>query len=280
MNAESTGSGAAGKILLPDPRPIKPASEPGSAAADTAMNSNADPSPLGGSTTTEPEPGGPRVRTKYPPSFKAAPSLSNKSRSTLVSLGVSEPYFMIKSKRRSRRPFTPTEDEALLKGYAVHGFQWTLIQQDKHLNLSHRRATDLRDRFRTKFPHAYREGGSVSGKAIVPHQVEVSPGKLNSLVEGKEEQPPRGQPLLSDVGSTPNEKRRSTNNADTANLGSGAISSLPLSAPVGSLDSSMSAVNAGSAFQFPLDENPTIGGTGDPPWEDNTLPPLVWDELG
>lgn len=88
---------------------------------------------------------------------------------------------MIKSKRRSRRPFTPAEDEALLKGYAVHGFQWTLIQQDKHLNLSHRRATDLRDRFRTKFPNAYREGGSVSGGSIGSLQRENSNENMRTL---------------------------------------------------------------------------------------------------
>ncbi|KAL2009083.1 hypothetical protein VTN00DRAFT_7277 [Thermoascus crustaceus] len=167
MKAESHGSnGTAGKILLPDPRPAQPGVESSSSTVGPAVNSNAESSPSGPSSATESDSAGLRQHTKYPPTFKATPSLSNKSRSTLVSLGIPEPYFTIKSKRRSRRPFTPAEDEALLKGYAVHGFQWTLIQQDKHLNLGHRRATDLRDRFRTKFPHAYREGGSVSGKTL------------------------------------------------------------------------------------------------------------------
>lgn len=96
------------------------------------------------------------------------PRLSNKSKSALASLGIPEPHYVDKPRKRSRRPFTSSEDEALLKGYAVHGFQWTSIQQDERLNLGHRKATDLRDRFRTKFPHAYREGGSVSGKSLNP----------------------------------------------------------------------------------------------------------------
>ncbi|KAH8703706.1 hypothetical protein BGW36DRAFT_423257 [Talaromyces proteolyticus] len=150
INAESLSSGAGGKILLPDPRPKD--------------NAPVDPVESSASKLNEPSP---TTRPKQSLSVSKSPlSQSHKSKSTLSSLGIPEPYFTIKSKRRSRRPFTSVEDEALLKGYAVHGFQWTLIQQDKHLNLSHRKATDLRDRFRTKFPSAYREGGSVSGKSI------------------------------------------------------------------------------------------------------------------
>ena len=95
-----------------------------------------------------------------------AQRLSHKPEPALGNLGITEPYNPAKSRRRLRRPFTAEEDEDLLKGYAIHGFQWTLIQQSKELNLGHRRATDLRDRFRTKFPNAYREGGSVRSSVL------------------------------------------------------------------------------------------------------------------
>lgn len=107
-----------------------------------------------------------RTQPRPPSPTGKPPRLSNKSKSALASLGIPEPQYVDKPRKRSRRPFTSSEDEALLKGYAVHGFQWTSIQQDERLNLGHRKATDLRDRFRTKFPHAYREGGSVSGKSL------------------------------------------------------------------------------------------------------------------
>jgi hypothetical protein len=272
MNAESRDSGAGGKILLPDPRP-KPAAESGSTPTDAA-----EPSP-GSSRMNESDPIGSQARSKHPPSFKAAPTLSNKSKSTLVSLGIPEPYFTIKSKRRSRRPFTPAEDEALLKGYAVHGFQWTLIQQDTHLNLSHRRATDLRDRFRTKFPHAYREGGSVSGKTIET--------QLNRNV-GSVKQSLAKAPILPDLISTTTtitttitttppstEKRRKANgNLEIPSTGPIDAAMLPPAPPAGT-------TSTGGVFPFVLEEGTAgVTSTSSSSWEDNTLPPLVWDELG
>jgi hypothetical protein len=59
--------------------------------------------------------------------------------------------------RRKRRAWTDTEDDALLRGVQKHGFQWTLIHDDESLQLQHRRATDLRDRIRNKFPDGYRQ---------------------------------------------------------------------------------------------------------------------------
>jgi hypothetical protein len=297
MNAESTTSGAGGKILLPDPRPNKPA------------DSSADPEASSGSSKMiESEPSHTQNnRTTQAPLGNATPTLSNKSKSTLVSLGVPEPYFTIKSKRRSRRPFTPAEDEALLKGYAVHGFQWTLIQQDTHLNLSHRRATDLRDRFRTKFPHAYREGGSVSGKTVGTQRtgggsggdVAISPGGRHREHHPSPASPPSKQPRpmlppgLSTPPSSVEKKRKSTVPGHSEQLSNnmmlGPVSSalLPSAATSGSLDATPPGTGATAAAVYPfvLEENAGGGGGvhgdgGPPTWEDNTLPPLVWDELG
>lgn len=201
MKAESLTSGAGGKILLPDPRPKD--STTSTEMIDPSPSKLSEPLSLTKPTPTPTTSGSPPYSTT---STKTAPTQSLKSKSTLSSLGVAEPYFTIKSKRRSRRPFTPAEDEALLKGYAVHGFQWTLIQQDRHLNLSHRRATDLRDRFRTKFPNAYREGGSVSGGSIGSLRREHSSENNNSstpssdsrgnIVSGLKESQPHSTSIL------------------------------------------------------------------------------------
>ncbi|RMZ92176.1 hypothetical protein DV736_g572, partial [Chaetothyriales sp. CBS 134916] len=62
--------------------------------------------------------------------------------------------------RRKRRAWTPGEDERLIKGIQKHGFQWTNIHDDPDLDLIHRRATDLRDRIRNKYPEGYRRAES------------------------------------------------------------------------------------------------------------------------
>ncbi|OOF98630.1 hypothetical protein ASPCADRAFT_504258 [Aspergillus carbonarius ITEM 5010] len=237
--AETEGSdGQAGKIHLPHPRPAE------SHASGSAVTLNESSGPK------EADPKGTKT-TKNSSLSKTAATLSSRSKSTLASLGIPEPHFTMKSRRRSRRPFTVVEDEALLKGYAVHGFQWTLIQQDKRLNLSHRRATDLRDRFRTKFPHAYRDGGSVSGRTL--H------GK--PLKESKEHVP--GNELEPYTRPKPDVNARRPIDPALA----------PPAPPQGLHESSSSAGPGG--FPFPLDEN----GSGEASWADNTLAPMMWDEL-
>ncbi|CRG82875.1 hypothetical protein PISL3812_00221 [Talaromyces islandicus] len=281
INAESITSGAGGKILLPDPRPKD------SAAVDPVDPSSSKSSP-------------PRKSKQSSSVSKSSLPQSHKSKSTLSSLGIPAPYFTKKSNRRSRRPFTPAEDEALLKGYAVHGFQWTLIQQDKHLNLSHRKATDLRDRFRTKFPSAYREGGSVSGNSLHRASAEGKQSNANDM-SPQQNTPTRsthtGNPSSSGMVPSPQSAERKQLTASEpvglasissllpprllnqsgildANGSGGGISSMddttPTNTPAGatSFAESSSSSNAGN-------KNPSAGSS----WVDNTLPPLNWDDL-
>ncbi|OJJ43473.1 hypothetical protein ASPZODRAFT_954579 [Penicilliopsis zonata CBS 506.65] len=244
LRAETEGSaGTRGKILLPDPRPANTGSEststPGSSAGHDSLPPSSSSPPTHGELKTT------RASSKYTPVARSAPTLSSKSMSTLESLGIPEPHFTMNSRRRSRRPFTNAEDEALLKGYAVHGFQWTLIQQDKRLSLSHRKATDLRDRFRTKFPHAYRDGGSQPRSSLYQTDCSLS----NTLGPIDPALPPLAPPqgLLAVSSSSSNPTASST----------GPVSS-----------------------NFPLDVENTSGNLNvDGSWEDNTLPPMVWDEL-
>lgn len=58
--------------------------------------------------------------------------------------------------RRGRMKFTDEEDEALLRGYEKYASQWQKIRTDPELGLEHRSRTDLRDRFRNKFPQQYK----------------------------------------------------------------------------------------------------------------------------
>jgi len=67
--------------------------------------------------------------------------------------------------RRKRRAWTMQEDDNLLKGVTKHGFQWTTIHQDPELDLLHRRATDLRDRIRNKFPDGYKHADTAPLKS-------------------------------------------------------------------------------------------------------------------
>jgi hypothetical protein len=66
---------------------------------------------------------------------------------------------LVKINRKERRAFTKEEDEQLLKGFQKHGPCWSKIQKDHSLNLFNRRSTDLRDRFRNRFPEKYTEAG-------------------------------------------------------------------------------------------------------------------------
>ena len=68
----------------------------------------------------------------------------------LAELGIKEPFK--RSRRRERRPFSEEEDRAILQGFQEFGPAWTRILRDPRFDLKSRRPTDLRDRFRNKYP--------------------------------------------------------------------------------------------------------------------------------
>lgn len=72
----------------------------------------------------------------------------------LAQLGIDEPFR--KSQRRERKPFTEHDDQEILLGYQIYGPAWTRIQRDTRFHLQNRQATDLRDRFRNKYPEKFR----------------------------------------------------------------------------------------------------------------------------
>lgn len=267
---------------MPPPRPslATVGSQSSSGSSSTSLSSSSSHRPSTSSmssgmsvSTPDPEYSGTNTPQQTPP-LGASPSGPTPSQPTLESLGIPEAHVANKTKRRSRRPFTTAEDEALLKGYAVHGFQWTLIQQDSRLNLGHRRATDLRDRFRTKFPHAYRDGGSVSGSAR-PQTPGPSPGPSKSVSQER---------VFSSQGSPPRPPHSAQRHGSVRH--SSAVSRLYqspsdpalLPPPQGFPESSASNIpTIPGLLPTPSDENTTGGAS--PPWEDNTLAPMVWDDL-
>ncbi|KAL4773682.1 hypothetical protein BDW60DRAFT_20084 [Aspergillus nidulans var. acristatus] len=191
-------------------------------------------------------------------------TLTNKVEAATGSLSViSEPYTPAKARRRSRRPFTAAEDEALLKGYAVHGFQWTLIQQDKKLNLGHRRATDLRDRFRTKFPHAYRDGGAIRDSALQARMAKDTIVKDGTIPAVRSRQGPQD----SKPASTSDRSGKPINLSGVGTVDP-VLPSLTL--PPVARESSTGVPLSGLSFL--LDEGSTNEDSVD-------LPPLIWDDL-
>jgi hypothetical protein len=267
-----------GKILLPDPRKIKPNSDQSatnglsnrdSVRANSAADeiSKANSGKKGASTS------------------KGSEELSRKSQLTLVSLGLQDPQNTIKSKPRLRRPFTAAEDEALLKGYRKHGFQWTLIQQDKELDLLHRRATVLRDRFRTRFPDTYKDGGAAT--IVVEDDGKTVPLGSETLVAERLSQPTHTSKPGSNAASSAvrscssglhnaGQHKRSQRSPTTPLEGAVPVDPAmsPPAPPSNLPDFSKSS---SSFFPFSIDD----GGSGsDVRWPDNTLPPPVWDDMG
>jgi hypothetical protein len=72
----------------------------------------------------------------------------------LAELGIEGPFR--KSQRRERRPFSEQDDREILLGYNIYGPAWTRIQRDSQFHLQSRQPTDLRDRFRNKYPEKFR----------------------------------------------------------------------------------------------------------------------------
>ncbi|KAI5301381.1 hypothetical protein KEM56_001790 [Ascosphaera pollenicola] len=81
-----------------------------------------------------------------------------KSRLTLIALGIDDPTMALKPPRRARRHFTQQEDLSLVTGFKRYGFRWATILNDKELKFFDRKPSDLRDRFRTKYPEVYKRG--------------------------------------------------------------------------------------------------------------------------
>jgi hypothetical protein len=75
----------------------------------------------------------------------------------LAELGIHTPF--AKSTRRPRQKFTSQDDENLKKGFDKYGAAWHSMRDDRELGFGTRHPTDLRDRFRIRYPQVYAEAG-------------------------------------------------------------------------------------------------------------------------
>ena len=97
-----------------------------------------------------------------PPVIHSTPKKSSveahrKGPAELARLGIHGPF--IKNKRRERREFTEKDDENLMKGFEKHAFSWHSMRDDAELAFSSRHPTDLRDRFRIRYPEIFAKAG-------------------------------------------------------------------------------------------------------------------------
>jgi hypothetical protein len=97
-----------------------------------------------------------RFRTYFPEDYKRFYPNATSTRERATPQGLSEQAAAFsKSRRKEREPFSKVEDENLLIGFGRYSGKWSMIQKDPTLGLTHRRSTDLRDRFRNAFPDKY-----------------------------------------------------------------------------------------------------------------------------
>jgi hypothetical protein len=157
--------------------------------------------------------------------------------------------------RRMRRAWTSEEDENLLKGVAKHGFQWTAIHDDPDLDLSHRKATDLRDRIRNRYPEGYKNAETAPPK----WQTQKTASKKN--LDAQDTAALKSKKLSKDGSS-----RRKTTNRKVSG---------------GSKSSGWAEAADGSQEQPARMLPPLDIDDDDWDWSNNTLPPLLdWEEMG
>ena len=161
------------------------------------------------------------------------------------------------STRRPRRTWTTEEDQRLLQGVARYGFQWTAIHDDAELDLAHRKATDLRDRIRNKFPDGYKNAESAPFKTDArrarPKKTSVSVEQAE-VTDREKKAEKKMRPRSAKQGKATRTDEATGYNAEGAQQQEAPGTTLP---------------------PFAFDEDDDLD------WGDNTLPPLLdLEELG
>jgi hypothetical protein len=140
------------------------------------------------STTTRIEE---NTNNEVPVSKKRSPEETGngprRSHPKLVELGIQTPF--VQSTRRPRQGFSSQDDENLLKGFEKYGAFWHSMRDDKDLGFGSRHATDLRDRFRIRYPEAFARAGYK-----VKPKVKGRPGNKPDATEPSTVPTPRQDP--------------------------------------------------------------------------------------
>ncbi|KAL5114220.1 hypothetical protein ACEQ8H_007872 [Pleosporales sp. CAS-2024a] len=154
----------------------------------------------------------------------------------LLELGINTPF--ARSTRRPRRRFTSQDDENLRKGFEKYGAAWHSMRDDKELGFDTRHPTDLRDRFRIRYPEAYSQAGYKAKNKIKPRLRErLEPSKqTDTMVPSSESDQippppePKKKPSLDDTA--PEEAHASESTARPSGPVSSTTKHQPAAAPM------------------------------------------------
>ncbi|KAL6249882.1 hypothetical protein RBB50_003738 [Rhinocladiella similis] len=246
---------------------------------------------------------------KYGPSPRRSPSaidlsVANASSSTVrdsaspegtlptnLSANLEQPQ----KQRRRRRVWTDYEDSNLLKGVAKHGFQWTAIHDDRDLDLGHRKATDLRDRIRNRFPDGYKYAETAPRRAVV--QIAAQRQEFSSAIAAGME-----STCMTTPTKTPESRSKTLHTHPVSSMGTSTLERAADGQPHRSISNTALAMllrndsdseagehrdRAEREKERDREQQPGVTlpsftlGVDDMDWGNNTLPPLhEWDEIG
>ncbi|KAF2856539.1 hypothetical protein T440DRAFT_1826 [Plenodomus tracheiphilus IPT5] len=129
--------------------------------------------------------------------------------SKMAEVGISGPF--VKRPRRPQCKFSAQDDVNLLKGFEKYGSVWRAIRNDADLGFQFRRPTDLRDRFRIKYPEKFAKSG---------HKVKAKHDKLVVERQVADKEQEQQAPLQKTPKSTPPQtaKRNSWFTSDAERL--------------------------------------------------------------
>ena len=225
---------------------------------------------------------------------RASPAKATESNSP-VDLGQPQ------KQRRKRRAWTGVEDTNLLRGVNRHGFQWTAIHDDPELDLTHRRATDLRDRIRNKFPDEYKHAETAPLRSEVKKAEKLATSTAagpentcsgNSITSAKSPSALNNQHTTSSGTTTPVK----VSTPSLTRVANGNVKSSTSASSLTMLINNDDELKEKDEKEKDRDnrekdqQQQTAGVTlpsftldvdDDMDWEDNRLPPLhEWDEIG
>jgi hypothetical protein len=198
--------------------------------------------------------------------------------------------------RRKRRAWTGTEDDNLLKGISKHGFQWTNIHDDPELDLQHRRATDLRDRIRNKFPDGYKHADTAPLRSETKKAEKSNDTPTNTPLAVTDKDPQTSSSSSSlQPGATSTDLSSPPPPPKLPSL----TTSAPMTNPINNDDEQNTTKTRGNQDRSrdrenlekdrERDQQPVLGVTlpsftldvDDMDWQDNRLPPLhEWEDIG
>ncbi len=187
-----------------------------------------------------------------------------------------------KRRKKSRQTWTAEEDEALVNGHRLYGFQWALMAQDPSLKFINRTGPQVRDRFRLKFPEIYAQEAAVPIDPRTYRNGKIKPG--GGRAASREIKKPltdnsEPQELDNNEDSEPHsQESRTTSISNSSSTTTAPYSITDLLNEVSSEDD---RPMAGAASY--LDEEEDNRAANSPRYDycDLTLPPLVlnWEDM-